>query len=197
MQLYSDLEHQYPEWLEWEPETIREIPLVQKESGDVDETKFNKVMSLQTTINSQSDELGFHFTDWFIFEKTLLALNGAVPDFQEVEQAEPHEIQGGIYILEGILGSLTFNDEVAKYIAASYKTNNMVYCPFYEDVDKYLEDSPLKEKTKKLWNKVPSNDEAIDKIAETDDTPASVQIKRLLYVREYAKAVFKNAEKGE
>ncbi len=176
MQLYHRLNEEHPGWLDWEPETIRKII-------EPDEKEFNKIMALQTALNSQSDDEGFHFTDWQVFEKIVLTLNGVVPNFIEVEEAEPREIEAAFRILKTIKDDVTFNNEVEKYIIASYKNNNFIYTPFL-DIDLEYTESKMVEKLKRKWG---SNREY------TDNALLQNQLKRLHRVEEYAKEMVKNA----
>lgn len=181
MGLLNELNKNYKGWLEWEPETIREIITD-------DEVKFNKIMALQTVLNAQSDDESIYFTDWQIFEKIVLALNEIVPNFADIEEAEPHEIHLAYLFLEDIKGEVGFNDEVKKYIATSYHTNNIVYCPFYDSVNDFLDDSELVTKVKDYYEKIPwDEDEAIEKIADLDDNQVVVQVKKLIYIIQYTK----------
>lgn len=164
MKLLDTLNEKYPDWLGWEPETIRDII-------DPTEKEFNKIMALQTAYNSQYDEDGFHFTDWFIFEKIVSALNNVEPDFSELEHPEVVEIHKALAMLPE---EVSFEEEVLKYIAASYKAENIVYCPFIEGVNQFLEDDDLSRRVKREWPK---------KSLQLKETPVNVQLRRLLMIR--------------
>lgn len=170
-------------WRDFEPETIRELEIEDKVIGE-DEVLFNKVMAIQTALNAFKDEEGFYFNDFRMFEKIVLAFNDVVPEFTEIEHAEPREIQVAINFFERI-APVDFNEEVVNYIVASYNAANILYCPFIEKVNNELENNKLKPKVKDFWNRLPKDEEAINKIAETEGIMAN-QIKKLLYVKRYA-----------
>ena len=136
-----------------------------------------------------ADDEGVFFNDWQIFEKIVLALNEIIPNFADLEGVEPHEIHFAYKFLEDIKGKVEFNNEVKKYIAACYKNNNIVHCPFYEGVDELLESNEeLATKVKKYYHKIPwDEDKAIEKIADVADNPVTVQVKRIIYIIQYAK----------
>jgi hypothetical protein len=178
--LHSNLE-EIDGWRDFEPETIRDLDL----GPEMDEKLFNKIMALQTCFNAFEDDEGFYFNDFRMFEKITLAFNDVIPDFTEIEHAEPHEIQVTINFLEEI-DSVDFDEEVVNYIVASYNYANILYCPFIEKVNNNLEDNKLKSKIASFWNKLPKDQDTINKIAETEDSIVSNQIKKLLYVKRYA-----------
>ena len=188
LQLYNHLNDEYgEEWLDFEPETIRDVV----REGDKDELKFNTIMALQTAIKTQSDTDGFYFNDWRVFEKIVLCCVGVVPDFLEIEHVEPQEIHYAYELFQKIKPEVDFSIEVAKYIAASYNEENIVYCPFYTKVDKYLEEDSFKEEVRSLWEKLKDKD--IDKISQLEETAEGVQIRRLVYIEEYSKEMLRNA----
>ncbi len=150
VQLIKTLD-QMGDWLDWEPETIRVLEIGGQK---LDEITLNKVMAIQSALVTQTAEgsLGtmFFFDDWRLFEKTVIALNNIVPNFGEIESASPAEIHKAVSILQKI-HPVTFSGDVAKYIAAAYMTANIVYCPFYNVVNNYLKETPIKESVKTIW----------------------------------------------
>lgn len=163
------------EWLEWEPETLREL-------FPNDEVLLNKVLALQTALASQTVDgsLGgfFYFTDWQIFEKIVVAFSGEVPDFSEVEECEPHEIHHVVAQLSEIF-PVVFSEDVARYIAAAYMTANVVHCPFYSKVDEFLPKTELKDAVALRWKK--------DKRVVDENNPVDIQIGRLIEIELYGR----------
>lgn len=151
------------DWIEYEPETIRAIE-------GFDELDVNKALALQVAFSKS-----FRFTNWRGFEKVVIALNNVVPDFNSIEGATPREIQKAIKIMETISDEkVTLMDDVIRYVAGSYRWANIVYCPFFPEVDKLLEETELKAQVREAWkNKVEPEDDAI-----------GVQLSRLLAVKE-------------
>lgn len=185
------------DWLEYEPETIEEIT-IDGETISESEGNMNKIMALQTALLSQTDDEGFHFTDWQIFEKIVLTLNDVVPDFEQIEQADPHEIEGAFALLRQIEDNITFNDEVASYIAATYQVKNIVYCPHHKQVDELLANTELRNDVEEVWNKLPeTTDEIVDKIANLEDEVRSYQLKKLMFIEEYTKELVRENERKE
>lgn len=177
MELLDELNKEHPNWLEWEPETIRRI------INPTDEKEFNKIMALQTVYNSQydQDDDEFHFTDWFIFEKIVIALNDAKANFDTVEEAEPYEIHRALKLLDK---PSSFSEEVLKYIAASYKSSNIVYCPFIEEVNEYLDDTDLKKKVSRKWYKQFNVDNL-----KLEDTAINIQLRKLGFIKKAIEGV--------
>ena len=168
MKLLDELNKNHPNWLEWEPETIRDVI-------EPTEKEFNKIMALQTIYNSQYDDGKVRFTDWFIFEKIVNALNNSHPDFSELEHAEPVEIHKALAMIPE---NFEFSEEVLKYIAASYKTENIVYCPFIEEVNNFLDESELTKKVKSKWH---------DNLSlKNKENPVNVQLRKLLLIKKVA-----------
>jgi len=186
LSVYNELNDEYGDsWLEFEPETIRGIE-------DVGELKFNAIMALQTIFSSQSDGNGIYFTDWRIFEKIVLTFIGVVPDFNEIEHAEPHEIHYVCNLLKRIVGDVDFNSEVSDYVVASYKTENIVYCPFYKKVDEKLPEDELKRKVREIWEQLPE-DKSQEEVRKLSNTPEAYQIRRLVYIEKYTEEMLANA----
>lgn len=186
IELHNNLED-IEGWRDFEPETIREIEIEGEVIGE-DEVLFNKVMAIQTAMNAFKDEEGFFFNDFRIFEKVVLAFNGVIPEFTEIEHAEPHEIQVAIDFFERI-EPVDFNEEVANYIAASYNQANIFYCPYIEKANDHIEGGKLQDKVKEIWGKLPKTDEVAAKIAETEESIFSNQIKNLFYIKKYSDAL--------
>lgn len=173
-QLYDKLEKLGP-WLDWEPETIRELKV---DGKPLDEVTANQVLALQVALSAQTvdGDLGafFYFDDWHVFEKIVVAFNGEVPDFADIEECEPFEIHRAINQFSEIF-PVTFTEDVAKYIAASYATANIVHCPFFPRVDDFLPDIKLKPAVAKAWGE---NRTELD-----ENDPVEIQIARLQEIR--------------
>ena len=82
-----------------------------------------------------------------------------------------------------------FNEEVANYIAASYNQANIFYCPYIEKANDHIEGGKLQDKVKEIWGKLPKTDEVAAKIAETEESIFSNQIKNLFYIKKYSDAL--------
>jgi len=169
------------EWREWEPETIRALMKEHIQS----EADFNRIMALQASLNAQfavDAETGreyFYFNNWRVFEKVVMAFNGHEPNFLEVEQALPREIAYAIGQLEALY-PVEFSEDVAKYIAASFATENIIYCPFWPSVDRYLPDETgFKKHVEKAWK------EERNTLDLSKEEIIPVQIARLLTIEAY------------
>jgi len=183
IELYNNLED-INGWRDFEPETIRELEIEGKVIGE-DEVLFNQVMAIQTALNAFKDGEGFYFNDFRIFEKIVLAFNGIVPEFTEIEHAEPHEIQVAIDFFERI-APVEFNEEVTNYIVASYNQANIFHCPYIENVNDHIDGGKLKDKVEEIWSKLPKDDKTAGKVAETEESIFSNQIKSLFYIKKYS-----------
>ncbi len=151
------------DWIEYEPETIRAV-------GGFDELDVNKALALQVAFSKS-----FRFTNWRGFEKVVIALNEVIPDFNSIEGATPREIQKAIKAMEVVSGEkVVLSDDVVRYVAGSYRYANIVYCPFFSEVDKLLEETDFKTQVREAWKK---------KI-EPEDDAIGVQLSRLLAINE-------------
>jgi len=178
--MYEILNERYPDWLDYEPEIIRELDL----DEEMTESLFNKIMALQTAFVSQSDGEEFYFTDWRIFENITLSLNGIPPNFGEIEQAEPYELLG-VHRLFEELKEVNYNESIINYMVASCKTEGIAAFPFIDRVNDKLEDTELKENTMKKWGGLSDNKIEVARKLSTD-SPVNIQIKKLVYADAYA-----------
>lgn len=88
-----------------EPETLRSL------FPDITEEEFNKAMAM--SILSKNN---LFWKDMYIFEDTVLALNGVVPSFTRLEGCAPEQIWYAVQIAARIKPKEQYSHEVKEYI---------------------------------------------------------------------------------
>ena len=110
------------EWFEWLPDTLlQEIELTFKTS--IAEVNRNKILAVKT----------LHVTDafwnqWEIYEKTIHALNGVSSRVDVIQPVDVPALLVGVDIANSIRKE-EFNEEVARYSAACFLNDGIVYAP--------------------------------------------------------------------
>lgn len=108
------------EWIGWLPDTLfSEIEREFKTSiADVNRIKIQATQTLHA--------VDTFWTDWEIFEKTAHALNGQIPLVDHIQPLELPQLFVGVDIANNIRKE-TFNDEVARYCAATFLHEHVIY----------------------------------------------------------------------
>lgn len=110
------------EWLSWLPETLfSEIEQTCKTS--VAEVNKLKILAAKTTHVCDA-----FWEEWEIFEKTVLALNGIIPNVTVMQPPDLPTLLTGVTIANS-LREETFNEEVSRYCAAIFLHENVHYAP--------------------------------------------------------------------
>jgi hypothetical protein len=110
------------DWLEWLPETLfAEIEHTFKTSiADINRVKILAVQTLHVTDS--------YWNNWEIFEKTIWALNGMIPQVKVMQPPDLSILMAGVDIANGIRKE-KYEEEVSRYCAAVFLNENVHYAP--------------------------------------------------------------------
>lgn len=110
------------EWFSWEPETIfQEIQTTFNTSiADINRVKIMATMTLHV-IDSAWDR-------WEIFESTIHALNGVIPNPGYMNPCDIASLMAGVDIIND-LRKEEFDEEVSRYVAACFLNEEVSYAP--------------------------------------------------------------------
>jgi rubrerythrin len=111
------------EWIEWEPEVLREEIVKTFDATSVSENNWQKIQAVRTLMTTVG-----HWKEWQIFEKILQALNNNIPRFDMVQRCTVAQLMAGIDIAQQIR-SESYEDEVRRYVAACAIDQGVFYLP--------------------------------------------------------------------
>jgi hypothetical protein len=111
------------EWLEWEPETLKQEILTTFRATSVSEHNWQKIQAVRTLTQT----VGF-WEEWHIFEKIIQALNNNVPRFDITQRCTVAQLMAGVDIANQVRKE-DFGDEIARYIAACAIEEGVTYLP--------------------------------------------------------------------
>jgi len=103
-----------------EPETIRQL------HPDITETEFNKTMAMKVLISTR----GF-WEDMYEFENMVIALNGRVPDPQQMQGCMPEEIWYALEIAHKLHPEREFADEIIEYVKYFFNQEGVYIYPAF------------------------------------------------------------------
>lgn len=106
-----------PDWITYEPETILEETKISAED-------LVKVLCVRHVLYDVSP-----FTDWHVFEKMAVILNGRTPDFETTQDLSPAELAWAAHHMRYIDPVTPFSEEVKNYIATFLRDAGCVVCP--------------------------------------------------------------------
>lgn len=120
------LEEKYGvEWLLWEPETlwvtISKDFALHAELSRVVKAGIQAVRTLHNT-----DQF---FTEWQVTNWVTQSLDGNLPDFDTLQDAEPGQLMHAVYCAGLLRGVITYDDEVQKWMACEFLDAGLVYAP--------------------------------------------------------------------
>jgi hypothetical protein len=120
--LFKVLNSKFPEWKEWEPETIWDT--IRNVTGSSpDESNRNKIMAAKALYASDD-----FFTEWHVFEKIVLAFNGIVPNFVVHEEPSPGQIAYAVGEANKIIAGI-FSHEIIRYVRFIFGENGFLLFP--------------------------------------------------------------------
>jgi len=110
---------------EIEPETIRQM------FPTLNELDIEKVHAARLIIHTR-----FPFEDFYVFEDTVLALNGSTPDFSILQGCTPEQIWYAVDIMTKLRPQVEFSWEVQAYCKwMSNDAGVYIYPPVFDDLD--------------------------------------------------------------
>lgn len=110
------------EWFEWEPDTVfQEIKTTFNTSiADINRVKIMSTMTLHIIDSA--------WEHWEIFESTIHALNGVIPNPRFMNPCDVPALMAGVDIINDIRKE-DFSDEIGRYIAACFLHDEISYAP--------------------------------------------------------------------
>lgn len=101
------------DWLEWEPETIRQE--LTQAVGVIDELTWAKIQAVKALHVNPF----FCFSQWEVFLPVITALNNVIPSFDYVQAPTVPRLYAGVDIMRTVEAEEPFGDEVRRFVAAS------------------------------------------------------------------------------
>ena len=111
------------DWLEWEPETLKQEILQEFNATSVSENNWQKIQAVRTLLQT----VGF-WKEWEIFEKVIQSLNNNVPRFDIAQPCTIPQLMAGIDMANS-LHVESYEDEIQKYVVACALEDGVVYLP--------------------------------------------------------------------
>jgi len=112
-----------PEWLTWEPETLwQEIESDFRVTPSV--YARNKINAMKTM-----HVVDTPWTEWEVFNQVVMAMTDVIPDFRVLQKPSPAQVIAGVDVMNKIRIDASYSEEVARYIAACFLTEGVVYLP--------------------------------------------------------------------
>ena len=124
LDLKAALDKRYgEEWVGWMPETLDQMILMDFNTVPTQQNR-EKVLAMKMCLN-----INYAWTDWKIFQKVVLALNGIIPNFEVVEDPSLSQVMRALPILRKLRPEDEFEDDVKKYIAVLCKAEDLIMPP--------------------------------------------------------------------
>lgn len=160
------------EWYGWLGETIaQEIKL--SFNTNVSRVNWSKLMAVKTM-----HIVDTYWEEWEVFEKITNALNGVPPAIGIVQGLDTNQLLNGVEIAN-MIRKETFNDEIARYIAACLLHDNVHYAPApIEFAQKFIPFSYEKEKAR-------FDELSKQPIPELTEAPEDQQAGKLIIANDY------------
>lgn len=111
------------EWIDWEPETLKQEILSTFNATSISEHNWQKIQAGRTLVQT----LGF-WEEWHIFEKIIQALNNNIPRFDIAQRCTLAQLMAGVDMANQIREE-EYGDEIQRYIAACALDEGVVYLP--------------------------------------------------------------------
>ena len=112
-----------PEWVTWEPETLKEELSTAFNRSEVSSLNWEKIQAVRTIILSQAP-----WESWAAFAVILQPINNLVTDFVVMQHPTPSQCAFTVVVLKS-LGGHGFSDEVQSYIASAFLNDGITYTP--------------------------------------------------------------------
>jgi hypothetical protein len=171
-----------PEWMLWEPETLRwRIPQDFKTS-DVSDLNMEKIQAVKTLHFSDAP-----WQDWEVFLPCCMAVNGLFPDFEVLQAPSVQQCMVAIDIFNKIRQDVPWSEELKVFLGVAWRHEGM-FCPtepagFVEvDMSDLAVDIDC-EALKDRWVEVRKSGSA-----PTKETVEDEQLRRMLAAHEYLNA---------
>jgi hypothetical protein len=111
------------EWLEWEPDTLKQEILTTFRATSVSEHNWQKIQAVRVLTST----MGF-WNEWHIFEKIIQALNNNVPRFDIIQRCTISQLMAGVDIANTVRRE-PYGDEIQRYVAACALDEGVICLP--------------------------------------------------------------------
>lgn len=111
------VEKTLPDYVSFEPETV-------KEALALNDIELDKLMACRVTVHNFKP-----FTDWHIFEKTVIAFNDRKVNPAITQEITPAEITYAVKCMREIDKVTPFSDEVLAFIATLFHHDGLILVP--------------------------------------------------------------------
>ena len=111
------------EWMDWEPETLRQEIVSTFQTPNVSEHNWQKIQAVRTLTST----VGF-WKEWHIFEKIIQAFNNNIPRFDLCQKCNLSQLMAGVDIANTIRKE-TFEPDIQGYVAACAIDEGVTYVP--------------------------------------------------------------------
>jgi hypothetical protein len=137
-----------PDWMEWEPETVRlhiEHDFPTKGVSDLAMSKLNAMKTLHY--------VGMYWTNWEVFLACTMPLNNLFPDFVHMQVPTVAQCAISVETANRVRDDVQWSDELKAYLATVCKFDG-IFCPpepldfVTVDASEYIVDC---EEVRKLW----------------------------------------------
>jgi hypothetical protein len=117
------VEHLDPEWVLWEPETLREEILSVFKKSDISTLVWQKIQAVRTCIAVESP-----WKNYGVFAVVLQPINNNLVDFVSLQQPTLAQCAFAVTVLQEI-DDHVFSDEVERFVAAEALDDGVVCLP--------------------------------------------------------------------
>lgn len=111
------------EWVLWEPETLRDSIAGHFNRSEISTLNWEKIQAARTCIASSSP-----WKSWSAFTVCAQPINNNIVDFQTLQPPTPAQCCFAVHVMNE-LGDHGWDDEVERYIAASFLAEDITYLP--------------------------------------------------------------------
>lgn len=165
-----------PEWMEWEPDTLRLRIPNDFPTTSVSDLNMDKIQAAKTLhyVNS-------YWLDWDIFLPCTMAFNSLYPDFSIMQVPTVAQCAVSVDMANRIRDDVVWSDEVKAYLDAVHRFDG-VLCPIHplDFVEVNTMGLPIDcEEINKLWPDVRRM-----RKAPTEESVTAEQLRRMLVIQE-------------
>lgn len=182
LQLYDFLEQRYPDWWQWDIETVEDV-VVRDYARPFDDVVADKIQALKLLCNNQRV-----FSDWFLFNQFAVAVSGYIADFVDMKYPSPGMVVAAMQIMRKIRPEEEFGRDVKKMAAIVLKQDG-IYTPPPTIFDIVKDEMEVSDEMKALWPRVVSKVLEMVKTrnyGDDSDDVVDIQARRLVNLEKAA-----------
>jgi hypothetical protein len=165
-----------PDWMEWEPETLRAYILHDFPTTSVSDLALSKLNAMKTL-----HYVGTFWTNWEVFLACTMPLNGLFPDFVHMQIPNTAQCAVAVETAGRVRDDVKWSDELRSYLATACKFDG-IFCPpeplDFVEVGAEEHDVDVAA-IRKLWPDVRRTG-----VVPREDSVVAEQLRRMLVVRQ-------------